>query len=116
VVDSLIVPTGIEVTIGSTIPEYNDFGAVMLATGRNRANRDSRFMMKRDNYLTARTNGFDVRYAGTNVPVPEDEAINLINGLMDNGFDLEFNFSGSIRGVKEIRCTGVVVTISRLDK
>ncbi len=113
-VKSPVIPAGISVSTGGAGTEIADVNLAGVSTGQNRFTRTSKIRMERNTYLTGWTSGFDVLYTANNEAVPQNEAIRIINRLMNTGFDLEFCVRGSVRGVRYVKNTQITVEITRL--
>lgn len=48
--------------------------------------------------------------------IPAEDAIPIINGLIDNGFDVEVELSGSVKGIELIFILPVWIEVNRLVK
>jgi len=113
-VKSPVIPAGISVTQGGAGTEIGDVNIAGVSNLRNRFTRISKYRMERNIYLNSWASGFDVVYTADNEPVPRDQAVRIINRLMNAGFDLEFSVRGTVTGVSEIMNTAILVEITRL--
>jgi len=48
--------------------------------------------------------------------LPGDEAIFILNSLIDNGFKVEFYYKGKIQGIETIRLGPFIIEITRITK
>ncbi len=83
-------------------------------TGNDMSPRNFRFMLKRDCISDAL--GWLVYYEETGEPVPENEAIHIINDLIDNGFNAEFLGYVWVQGMEWIKLDYITVEVTRLSK
>lgn len=117
VLKSDIIPEDINVWNGMTlidISETNNAGEYSF--GRERSWRNTRSTMTRNSTEVNRLGEMRVTYKGGGGNVPDEIAIPLLNSLIDNGFDVEIDISGGIKGVKWIRCVGILMEVTRLSK
>ncbi len=113
-VQSPVIPSGISVIQGGAGTEIGDVNVAGPSGLGNRFSRISKYRMERNTYLNSWAQGFDVVYTANNEPVPQEQAIRIINRLMSTGFDLEFGMRGKVTGVEEIQNLLITVEITRL--
>jgi hypothetical protein len=110
------IPAGISIFTGGAGMEMGDINIAGPSFLRNRFTRISKIRMERTTYLTSWTQGFDVVYTADNEKVPEGTSVQIINRLIEKGFDLVFSVRGYVAGVSEIINTSITAEITRLAK
>ncbi len=106
------IPDNIEVKIGSTVinvGETNVCGNYDIQGRRSR--RYTKLPMRRNS-----VDWWIVYYKNSGVYVPENITHEILNNLMDNGFDVEVYTVGEIQGVSRINLIPVEFHVTRLSK
>ncbi len=79
---------------------------------RKRSRRNLRMIMRKNNL-----DWWQVLYKDTGEAVPEYLAKDILNKLIDNGFDVEFKLVGTVRGIKNpLWLYPVIIEVTGLSK
>jgi hypothetical protein len=107
-----VIPEGIEVLGVKAIVqegESNPYG--VYGTDSARSNIGWKLAMLRDNRID-----WSITNKMTKEEVTDDEAQNILNSLIDNGFDVEVYTHGKLQGVKNLYILGASIHVTRISK
>jgi hypothetical protein len=106
------IPADIEVTNALGVLELHlTNNSLDEAFERSRVSRTWKMILRRDSLDFSR-----IRYKGTNTDVPQDEALAIINKLIDNGFDVQVWTEGYVQGFRSVMLNPLNIEVTRLSK
>jgi len=106
-----LIPSNIEVFMWIDLyklDEHNLGGSYDLS--RISVHREPKVMLKRN-----KVGWWNVVYK-TGGRVPEQEAIPIINNLIENGFEVEINYDGFIQGIEQVLLGPFWIEVTRVSK
>lgn len=109
-----VIPDGIWIGSGITNPtvyETNNAHDYDLQYMTRRLRRYNKVIMRRNSI-----DSWTVKYEETWEDVPEEDAVRIINNLIDNGFDVKVDIDGHTQGADYVSFWNIVFEVTRLSK
>jgi len=108
-----VIPPNIQVFSGMGLGYVNGVqGGIQPLLPNARLLREAKILLERGRV----GNWWHFTYKDTNDYIPDAEAIPILNKLLDNGFDVEFYFYGTVRGISWVWIHCFNVYISSIEK
>lgn len=110
---SSCIPSGIVVYFETGMGSVK--GITHTSTEQERTRRNARFILRRDSMLREYPDWWYVRHVDGSDVEPEEAQV-ILNGLINNGFNVEVSISGYAKGVSEFMFYAITVETTRLVK
>jgi hypothetical protein len=110
---SELLPNDIEITTGINLEEVI-YSPETLGGGADKNNW--KIILRKDGLLREFPDWWWVRYKSTGEPVPNEMANSILNGIIDNGFNVEFYLAGEVWSVKGLMNYLFYIEVTRLSK
>jgi len=106
------IPADIEVTNAIGVLELHmTNNSLDEGFERSRAPRTCKMILRRDSL-----DFWMIKYKGTDTDVPQDDALAIINKLIDNGFDVQVWTEGYVQGFRSVMLNPLNIEVTRLSK
>lgn len=107
-----VIPSNIEVWSGMGLGYASGFqDGIQSVLPNTRLRRAERILLER-----GRVGNWFFTYKNTDQEIPDEEAIPILNKLLDKGFDVEFYFSGIVQGISDVWIHFYNIYISSIEK